>query len=71
MTSTDKILSRIDIVLRENKRIEWTYILLTVILFSTGIACFITALTTGTLPGLPSLQLLPVCSTGRYKKSKK
>ena len=47
MTSTDKILSLIDIVLRENKRIEWTYILLTVILFSTGIACFITALTTG------------------------
>jgi hypothetical protein len=47
MTSTDDILSRIDDVLKENKRIEWTYIFLTVVLFGTGIACFITALTTG------------------------
>lgn len=47
MTTTDEILSRIDIVLRDNKRIEWTYILLTVVLFGTGIACFVTALTTG------------------------
>ncbi|MEL7613678.1 MULTISPECIES: hypothetical protein [Halomonadaceae] len=47
MTSTDDILSRIDSVLRENKRIEWTYILLTVVLFVTGIACFVTALITG------------------------
>ena len=47
MTSTDDILSRIDIVLKENKRIEWTYILLTVVLFGTGIACFVTALITG------------------------
>lgn len=47
MTSTDDILSRIDIVLRDNKRIEWTYIFLTVVLFGTGIACFVTALITG------------------------
>lgn len=47
MTSTDDILSRIDTVLQENKRIEWTYILLTVVLFGTGIACFVTALITG------------------------
>ncbi len=47
MTATDNILSRIDLVLKENKRIEWTYILLTVILFVTGIACFIVALRTG------------------------
>lgn len=47
MASVDDVLSRIDIVLRENKRIEWTYILLTVVLFGTGISCFIVALTTG------------------------
>lgn len=47
MASTDEILSRIDIVLKSNKRIEWTYIILTVALFGTGIACFITALISG------------------------
>jgi len=47
MASVDDVLSRIDIVLRENKRIEWTYILLTVLLFGTGIACFIVALSSG------------------------
>lgn len=47
MATTDQILQRIDIVLDRNKRIEWTYILLTITLFGTGIACFITALITG------------------------
>ena len=44
MTTTDQILARIDAVLHQNRRIEWTYILLTVALFGTGIACFVTAL---------------------------
>ncbi|MFT5717186.1 MAG: hypothetical protein ACI9T7_001372 [Oleiphilaceae bacterium] len=47
MSSTDEILSRIDDVLKDNKRIEWTYIILTIALFGTGIACFIVALTSG------------------------
>lgn len=47
MASVDDVLSRIDIVLRENKRIEWTYIALTVLLFITGISCFIAALVSG------------------------
>lgn len=47
MASTPEILERIDDVLRQNKRIEWTYILLTIALFGTGISCFIVALVTG------------------------
>ena len=47
MATTDQILERIDVVLDRNKRIEWTYILLTVALFGTGIACFVTALISG------------------------
>ena len=47
MASIEEILSRIDIVIKENKRIEWTYISLTIILFCTGISCFIVALITG------------------------
>lgn len=47
MATTDEILSRIDLVLRENRRIEWLLIVLTSLLFGTGIACFVTALTTG------------------------
>ena len=47
MATTDQILKRIDEVLDQNKRIEWTYIILTVVLFGTGIACFITALVSG------------------------
>lgn len=47
MASTEEILSRVDDVLRQNRRIEWTYIGLTVALFVTGIACFVTALSTG------------------------
>ncbi|WP_153559469.1 hypothetical protein [Roseimaritima sediminicola] len=47
MTSIDDILARIDVVLKENKRIEWIYIVLTIILFGTGIACFVLALIRG------------------------
>lgn len=47
MAEIDGILSRIDDVLKENKRIEWIYISLTVILFLTGITCIITALISG------------------------
>lgn len=47
MATIDDVLSRIDIVLTENKRIEWTYIILTIVLFGTGIACFIVALVVG------------------------
>lgn len=47
MASTPEILERIDDVLRQNTRIEWTYILLTIALFGTGISCFIAALITG------------------------
>lgn len=47
MASVDDVLCRIDIVLRENKRIEWTYIALTVLLFGTGISCFLAALISG------------------------
>jgi len=47
MTSTTDIIERIDDVLVQNRRIEWTYILLTVVLFLTGISCFIVALATG------------------------
>ena len=47
MASTEEILSRIDLVIKANKRIEWTYIFLTIVLFGTGISCFFTALITG------------------------
>lgn len=47
MPSIETILSRIDEVLKQNKRIEVTYIILTVLLFLTGISCFIVALVTG------------------------
>lgn len=47
MASTDEILSRIDDVLTQNRRIEWTYIVLTVALFGTGISCFVVALVSG------------------------
>jgi hypothetical protein len=47
VATTDEILSRIDLVLRENRRIEWLYIALTCLLFGTGIACFASALITG------------------------
>lgn len=47
MTSIDEILKRIDDVLKQNRRIEWTYILLTILLFGTGISCFAVALITG------------------------
>lgn len=47
MATIDEVLSRIDDVIKQNRRVEWTYIFLTVLLFLTGIACFVTALITG------------------------
>ena len=47
MSSTDETLARIDEVLKNNRRIEWTYIVLTVVLFLAGIACLVMALVTG------------------------
>ncbi len=47
MASIEEILSRIDLVIKENKKIEWIYIILTVLLFVTGISCFVIALITG------------------------
>lgn len=47
MASIAEIMSRIDDVLLQNRRIEWTYIGLTVALFGTGISCFVVALVTG------------------------
>jgi hypothetical protein len=47
MASTTEIIERIDDVLKQNRRIEWTYIFLTVVLFGTGISCFVVALITG------------------------
>lgn len=41
--------SRIDRVLKENRRIEWTYIMLTIILFGCGVAFLVVALVTGKL----------------------
>ena len=47
MVAIEDILNRIDIVLKENRRVEWTYISLTIVLFGCGISCFIVALITG------------------------
>ena len=47
MSTTDETLARIDEVLKINRRIEWTYIILTVVLFLAGISCIIMALATG------------------------
>ena len=43
----DEINKRIDDVLKGNRRIEWLYISLTVILFILGIICFIVAIMSG------------------------
>ncbi len=40
------ILSRIDLVIKQNKRVEWTYIICSLVLFSVGIACIVLALVT-------------------------
>jgi len=45
--SVQETLARIDEVLKQNRKIEWTYIILTVALFLCGIACIISALVTG------------------------
>ena len=42
----EDILSRIDLVIRQNKRIEWTYIICSLVLFGVGIACIVLALVT-------------------------
>jgi hypothetical protein len=47
MSSTQEILTRIDDVLRSNRRIETLYIVLTTILFLCGVACIVTAIVTG------------------------
>jgi len=49
MSSIEETLARIDGVLKDNKRIEWIYISLTVALFLCGIACIGFALVTGKL----------------------
>lgn len=43
---TEDILSRIDLVIKQNKRIEWTYIICSLVLFAVGIACIVLALVT-------------------------
>jgi hypothetical protein len=47
MATTEEIISRIDAVLTKNRRIEYLYIGLTVLLFCAGITCIIVALATG------------------------
>jgi hypothetical protein len=47
MASIEDTLARIDHVLQDNKRIEWIYIVLTILLFACGITCFALALLTG------------------------
>jgi hypothetical protein len=47
MPSIENTLDRIDLVLKQNRKIEWTYILLTIVLFGCGIACIICALVSG------------------------
>lgn len=47
MINIEDILKRVDLVLTENKRVEYLYLALTTILFLTGIACFIVALVSG------------------------
>jgi hypothetical protein len=46
-TTIEIIMDRIDEVLSQNKRIEWIYIILTVLLFLLGIACMVSAIVTG------------------------
>ncbi len=45
-TGTEDILSRIDSVIKQNKRTEWTFIICSLALFATGIACIVVALVT-------------------------
>ncbi|MBU0533455.1 MAG: hypothetical protein KJ887_01460 [Candidatus Omnitrophica bacterium] len=46
MATTQEIIERIDIVIKGNKKTEWIYIILSIILFLLGITCFIVALIT-------------------------
>ena len=47
MSSINDILDRIDLVLRQNRKTEWMYIICTTLLFIVGIACIIIAIVTG------------------------
>ncbi len=60
MATLKQIIDRIDDVLKQNKRIEWTYIFLTAVLFMAGIACLIVALVSGKF----GWSLPPVFTTG-------
>ena len=56
MVPINEVLSRIDVVLRDNKRIEWLYIGLTSLLFGAGISCFVAAFVSGQYAwGTPSV----------------
>ena len=46
MSPIDITVERIDEVLRINRRIEWAYTILTVLLFAAGISCVVTAIVT-------------------------
>ena len=46
MANIQEILDRIDKVLKDNKKIETLYLILTVLLFLSGIACIVIALVT-------------------------
>jgi hypothetical protein len=46
MSAIDEILDRIDSVLKQNRKVEWTYIICTVVLFAVGIVCIVVALVT-------------------------
>ena len=47
MSTTEQIIRRVDDVLHQNRRVEWTFVGLTALLFCTGIVCLISALLTG------------------------
>lgn len=47
MTDIEQILARIDGVLKENRRTEYLYIAMTVLLFVAGILCLVAAVTSG------------------------
>lgn len=46
MTDIEKTLSRIDTVIRTNRRSEYLFLILTTILFGCGISCIVVALVT-------------------------
>jgi hypothetical protein len=50
MADTNEILNRIDKALKDNKRTEYIFLILTIILFLSGIACIWYAIIVGELP---------------------